>query len=116
MNKQAKVQFMTTFIFTGLILIFDLVVILLGGKSFAGSSQVKMLAALGTGFGLIYDYSAIRKLLEINKQDIADMMAAAEAENAVGDGEEEPGEAEEEDEEEPEEEPEDGETDEEEQE
>ncbi len=94
MNKQTKVLFLSTFLFSGLILIFDLVVMLLStSESMRPGSTVYLLAALGTAFALFYNYSAVRKLLEINKQDIADAIAAEEAEHSEEDGKAENAEA-----------------------
>lgn len=85
MKKQEKLTFLTTFVFSILIYVFALVVTLLqnlGVIDFGGT--ITVMVALGMGFGIYYNVTAIRKLMAINKRDIEEIMAyeAKQAEEA----------------------------------
>ena len=76
MKKQEKLTFLTTFVFSIAIYVFALVVLLLQNLGVvAHGGTITVLVALGMGFGIYYNYTGIRKLLDINKRDIEEIMA-----------------------------------------
>lgn len=86
MKKQEKLIFLTTFVFSIIIFIFALVVMLLQNLGVINhGGTITVMVALSMGFGLYYNYTGIRKLLEINKRDIEEIMAyeAMQAEKAA---------------------------------
>ena len=76
MKKQDKLTFLSTFIMSILVYVFALVVLLLqslGVVAFGGT--INLMVALGMGFGICYNVTAVKRLFAINKRDIEEIMA-----------------------------------------